>query len=231
MTWTDPSLLLTGAFVAIVGAVLGMLALGLVRAQQPRPWAVVVAVAIWMGFTAALAGSGVLVRGLPTSLFPFMGASMLAAVALAFSSVGTRLASLPLVALVGFQGFRLPLEVVLHRLHGEGVIPVTMTWSGRNLDVIAGALALAAIPALRSEAMKRWHRPVAMAFNLLGLTLLLNVMVTAVLSSPVPVRRFFADPPLQLAFHVPWVWIVPICVAGALCCHLILFRALARPSP
>ncbi len=73
-----------------------------------------------------------------------MPACNLLAVALAFSSVGARMTTqLPVVALVGFQAFRLLLEVVLHRLHVEGVIPVTMTWGGPNLDVLTGVLALA----------------------------------------------------------------------------------------
>ena len=31
---------------------------------------------------------------------------------------------------------------------------------------------------------------------------------------------------MTLAMHLPYAWIVPICVAGALCGHIVLTRAL-----
>jgi hypothetical protein len=38
------------------------------------------------------------------------------------------------------------------------------------------------------------------------------------------------SPPLVLAMHLPYAWIVPICVAGALCGHVVLTRALLMKS-
>ena len=231
-TWTAPSLPSLVAFVVVVMAVVALFILA-VRKAEPR-WTLPATLAsvLWLAATAALAESGLLVAGLPRSLMLAFGSFNLLAVAIALSPLGRRLAdAIPLVALVGFQGFRLPLELVLHRWAEEGVIPITMTWAGRNFDVITGILALAAIPLLRRRALARWHRPIAIGFSAVGLALLSNVGVTAVLSSPVPMRRFFDGPPLQLAFHAPTIWIVSVCVAGALCGHLLLVRKLLARNP
>ena len=66
---------------------------------------------------------------------------------LALGSFGNTLAQgLPLWALVGYQGFRVVVELMLHRAYEQGVIGVQMTWSGRNFDVLSGASALSARP-------------------------------------------------------------------------------------
>lgn len=65
-------------------------------------------------------------------------------------------------------------------------------------------------------------------YNLLGLALLGTVATIAVLSSPLPIRQFHEGPPVLLALHAPYGWIVPFCVAGALAGHLIAFRWLTR---
>jgi len=57
---------------------------------------------------------------------------------------------------------------------------------------------------------------------------LANVARIAAFSSPVPFRTYLNDPPVLLAFHFPYGWIVPICVGGALFGHLVLFRRLSR---
>ena len=52
----------------------------------------------------------------------------------------------------------------------------------------------------------------------------------AVLSSPIPIG-WGQQPPLQLALHLPYALIGPICVGGALAGHGILTRALMlRPD-
>lgn len=231
MQWTEPSLGMTISFSLIVLAVVVMFRLALVRAAPERANAVTIALLAWMAVTAGLAGSGALGRAADVAFLPFLGMSNLLAIGLALSPVGRKLAvGLPLVALVGFHAFRLPLELVLHQLVAEGVIPRQMSWESRNIDVITGILAAGAVPVLLSESLRRWHKPVAWVVAVVGFALLLNVGVTAVLCSPVPMRRYMDGPALQLAFHVPWVWIVPVCVAGAMAGHVVLFRSLLHPA-
>ena len=181
---------------------------------------------LWLGALAALVASGRL-AALPLHGLPVLFVMTLAiSVGFGLSPFGGRLAaSIPLAALVGFQAFRLPLELVMHAWFVQGTIPETMTWSGQNWDVLTGIVALLCGPlAGRFPAAARFA-------NIVGLALLLNVMRVAVLSSPLPFS-WKVEPPLQLAFHLPYALIVPICVGGALFGHIVLTRALwARAVP
>ncbi len=179
-----------------------------------------VVIGIWLGILSALVASGRL-GSLPLNGLPFFfGPILLFCVGFALSPVGGRLAAaIPLAALVGFQAFRLPLELVLHAWFKQGVIPETMTWSGYNWDILSGIAALLCAP------LANRHRWAARLANVVGFALLLNVMRVAILSAPVPFG-WNVQPPLLLAFHLPYALIAPVCVGGALFGHIVLTRAL-----
>jgi len=63
---------------------------------------------------------------------------------LAFTTVqADRLArGTPLAVLVIVQSFRLPLELAMHRAFVEGLMPVQMSYSGLNFDIVTGTTAL-----------------------------------------------------------------------------------------
>lgn len=189
-------------------------------AERGKFLAVALGLGGWIGLLAAVVASGRLaelpLRGLPI----FFGGILVVSLGAGLSPLGVRLAeAVPLTALVAFQAFRLPLELVLHAWAEQGTIPPTMTWTGQNFDVVAGTVALLATPFVA-------RRPgVAWGANLVGLALLLNVIRVAVLSSPLPFG-WGQQPPLLLAFHLPYALIGPICVGGALFGHVVLTRAL-----
>jgi hypothetical protein len=234
-----PSLISTLAFVAIVVAVAltfpAAVWLGTLRARGPaaasrsalRACGGTLGV---LAVSAALAEFGVLARpphGL--GLMAYLVACNMGAVALAFSGLGQRVAqSLPLYALVGFHVFRLPLELVLHQWYMEGVLPVQMTYAGQNWDIVTGLLALFVGPLMY---FGKLSRRAAWVFNLVGSALLVNVGSIAVRSSPVPLRTYLSEPPVLLALHAPFTWILPVCVSGALFGHLITFRRLFGEEP
>ena len=64
------------------------------------------------------------------------------------------------------------------------------------------------------------------AWNVLGLVLLANIVITAVLSTPVPFRRFLDQPPHTLPSTFPFVWLPSFLVQVALGSHLLVFRQL-----
>ena len=118
----------TGTLVVFVGIVLGLvmlLVLGVARpsvAGEPAParrrWAFGTALGAltWLGVTALVPLSGVLEKKvMPPPVLPFVFVCMAVAAVAALSPLGTRLiASTSIAWLVGFQTFRLPLELVLH---------------------------------------------------------------------------------------------------------------------
>merc|ERR1719387_2946801 len=153
------------------------------------------------------------------------------------TEVGKRLASLPLSILVGFQVFRLPVELLLALGHSEGFVPVQLTWEGRNLDVVTAvlafllctwALAIEKIPWCCDDVPDRRKPPMwaFWAFNLIGLGLLINVVITAVLSMPTQFRMFTNDPPAVFFTYPPFIWLPTVLVQMALAGHLWVFLAL-----
>lgn len=166
---------------------------------------------------------------LPPSIMPgFLGA-IVVTVIVARSSLGRALADgLPLALLVGFQGFRIPVEIMLHRAAEQGVIGTQMSWSGLNFDVVSG-IAGAGLGVWLWQRGENQPMPRAMllAYNLLGLGLLTNIVTIAVLSMPTPFRAFDGPPNVFVA-SVPFVWLPTVMVMAALLGHLLLFRRLRR---
>lgn len=233
----QPSTPSTVAFVGVVAAVGVMLVLATHLAgprlrEAPaytRRWVAGTAAAlvVWLAVTAAVSASGVLeAPGAPPRALLFIVACNLVAVLFAFSRAGTRLVvGLPVAALVGFQAFRLPLELVLHRWYVEGVLPVQMTYAGRNFDIVSGILGVVVgLWLWRRGSSRPLARTMVWLFNLVGTGLLITVATLAVLSSPLPVRVFMNEPAVLLVFHAPYGWIVPMCVSAALAGHLLVFR-------
>ncbi len=215
------------AFTVIVVAVIGAFHFGVYHVNRAAPdkakaltlRTTVVTIA-WLGLLSWLVGSGTL-QQFPFAGIPFFfGAVLLASLAVGLSPLGGRLAAgIPIAALVGFQAFRLPLELVLHAWSEQGTIPRTMTWNGQNWDIISGIVALMAMPFVHRS------RALAVTANIIGFSLLLNVIRVAVMSSPLPIG-WNVSPPLLLALHLPYALIGPVCVSGALIGHIVLTRAL-----
>jgi len=186
-------------------------------------------VAAYLVIPAILARAGVLDRYAP---MPAPGMILLlllgvGTVTLAFSRFGTRVAAvMGITWLVGFQAFRVVVEWLLHRLYLEGAVPVQMTWSGRNFDVISGLTALV----LGLWLARAGRRPtgVILAWNVLGFALLVNIIAVAVLSAPVPFRKFMEDPPNLLPSTFPFIWLPTFLVQLGLFGHLVVFRELMR---
>lgn len=207
------------AFLAIVVAVIVAFLFATRRAGGPTG-RLAAGILVWLGALSAFVASG-FPQANPLPALPiFFVACQAAGLALALSPLGKRLAvATPVAALVAFQAFRLPLELVLHSWSTQGVIPSSMTWSGQNLDIISGLTAFVLAP------FAGRRRRIAWIANGVGFVLLLNVMRVALFSSPIPIG-WDVEPKLLLAYHLPYMWIVPVCVAGALAGHVILTRHL-----
>ena len=160
----------------------------------------------------------------------FFAASNLGALALAFTPRALVLArALPAAAWLLLQGFRLPLEIILHEWHEQGAMPVQMTWSGQNFDIVSAIVALVAALVVWRLPEGVLRRRVAIAAHILGLALLLNVMRIAITSIPSSPLRAFEET-LTLPFVAPYVLIVPLAVSTALFAHVVALRALRQKS-
>lgn len=181
----------------------------------------------WIAGIYLVVYSGIVISGLPAKyilpLFPLLFLSVfVAAVSFAFSNFGTAIINrLEIRYLIGFQAFRIPLEIILHRWSELGTIPPTMTWTGQNIDILSGILALIAFFFKKEWVRLNW------AVNSIGFVLLLNTLRVVNLSSPFPFSLAL-EHPLQLVAHFPYALIGPLFVGVALSLHLMTFRKLTN---
>jgi hypothetical protein len=183
----------------------------------------------WMAITWTAARSWFLRewdRRPPPFAFLVIGIVGLSAL-IAFSSVGQRLARfVPLWALVAVQAFRLPLELAMHAMSQRGIMPDVMSYSGRNFDIVTGASAI--VVALLTAAGLT-GRKLVMVWNSVGLLLLTNVVIVAILATPA--IRYFGDQQLNVwVTYPPFVWLPAVLVLAALAGHLVIFRALSATA-
>ena len=183
----------------------------------------------WAALSLFVAQSGLLARSevRPPPFLLLLLLTLTLGVLVGRSRLGERLAlGLPLWALVGFQAFRFPLELVLHRAAREGALPVEMSYAGYNFDILSGVSALLVAAALLiGHASPR----VVLVWNIVSLLLLANIVSIAVAATPV----FHAFGPTHLNTLVaqpPFVLLPTVLVQAALLGHILVFRRLRALS-
>lgn len=143
----------------------------------------------------------------------------------AFSKKGTQLLqAIPPHLLVYMQSFRIVVELLLVVALINNKLPIQMTLEGRNFDILSGILALPVGYLLlrgKSNAKK-----LAIAFNIIGLLLLLNILVIAVLSMPTSFRYFMNEPANTLVAQFPFILLPGVLVPLAYGLHILSLRQL-----
>ena len=210
---------------ALALLVLALITTAVWRTSGPRVGARFGAAAVaWLALTGLLGGSGFLANfeGRPPRLLLVLLPALALTVLLGTSRWGRALASLPLPVLIGFQAFRLPLELVMHQAALDGAMPPQMTYTGHNFDILTGASAVAvALLAARRRA-PRW---LVLLWNALGSALLLAVVAIAVVS--LPVFQVYGPQAVNTwVAYFPYVWLPAGLVTGALLGHVVLWRRL-----
>jgi hypothetical protein len=220
----QPSPLLVTGFIVLALALAAAFVWGVARTGG-NARAAALGAAAWLSLTGGAAAAGwVHAQGRPPTLAVLLAAMAALAVWVARGSVGGRLAAgLPLAVLVGVQGFRLPLELLMHRAYEEGLMPVQMSYEGPNWDVLTGASALVVAALLAAGRMPKWG---VWLWNAAGFALLLNIVAISILSTPIPIRVFHNEPANVWITAFPFVWLPTVMVMAALVGHLIIFRRL-----
>ncbi len=221
-------------FSALAVAVAGLAAWGVAvalvpagRAARARLPLTAAPAAVWLALWWAVARSGVLMHFdcRPPPLLFALVATLLAGLGIGLSPLGGRIARrLPLAALVGFQAFRLPLELIMDGAARAGVMPVQMSFEGRNYDIVTGASALVLGLLLRAG-----RAPLALVavWNLTGIVLLGNIVGVAVASLP-PWHAFGTEPENLNTWiaAAPFIWLPTVFVACAIAGHILVARRL-----
>jgi hypothetical protein len=127
--------------------------------------------------------------------------------------------SLNLKVLTIIHTARMPVELVLYWLSISKAIPELMTFEGRNFDIVAGLTA--PIIYYFVFVRKKWGKSVLIAWNLLSLALLINIIINGILSAPTPFQQFAFEQPNLAVLHFPFL-LLPACIVP-----LILFAHIA----
>jgi hypothetical protein len=114
---------------------------------------------------------------------------------------------------------RIPVEIVLFWLYIHKTVPQVMTFEGWNFDILSGISAL--LIYYFGFVKHRLGRSVLLLWNFACLALLINIVVIAVLSAPLPFQQLAFDQPNIAVMYFPFVWL-PCCIVP-----LVLFAHLA----
>ncbi len=175
------------------------------RARPDRRGVAAAGMILWLSFTGVMSFSGLLEKfdRVPPPMGVLIAVAFVLAAVLAWSSFGTSLlgtVSIPMI--VGFQVFRLGVEIFLWWGEQVGLVPTQMTYEGRNWDVVTG---LTALPVAWLFMRGTIGRTALSIWNILTLELLLNVVTVAALSFPTPFERFW--PASRFVATLPYVWL------------------------
>lgn len=133
---------------------------------------------------------------------------------------------LPVQQLTYLHVVRVPVELVLYGLYIYGAIPQLMTFEGRNFDIIAGISA--PFVAYLGIARGRMTRNGLLAWNLVCLGLLINIVINAILSVPSPFQQFAFDQPNVAVLNFPYSLLPTFVVPVVLFSHLASIRQLLK---
>ena len=119
---------------------------------------------------------------------------------------------------------RIPVELVLFWLYLQKVVPIIMTFEGRNFDIISG-LSAPIIYYFGFRKMKM-SRITLLIWNFVCIGLLINIVSTAILSAPFPFQKFAFDQPNIAVLYFPFNLLPSFIVPLVLFSHLATIRQL-----
>jgi hypothetical protein len=215
------------AYVALMTAVIvllsaryrnGRLAFGILAALSA--WFIYVGV---LGYLGVIANTAMFPPGIALIFVPIMVFFVFLIVRLG-SSAGPRMAlAFPLWVLIGTQAFRVGIELFIHQLWIDGLVPKMLTFAGANVDIYIGASApLIAWLSIRGW----WGQRLALFWNVLGLLSLANVVTRAVLTAPGPLNLIHAELPNRMIGTFPFMFIPGFFVPLAVVLHVLAIRSI-----
>ncbi|MEX2234228.1 MAG: hypothetical protein WD824_18835, partial [Cyclobacteriaceae bacterium] len=164
----------------------------------------------------------------PFNLMPVLAIPLIICVLfVASKGVGEILIHIPPENLIRLQGFRFFVEVLLWMLFIGDLLPVQLTFEGRNFDILAGISApFIAILAKRGKI----SRGGLIVWNVVCLGLLLNIVITAILSTPSPWRIFMNEPANYIVTYFPISLLPGFLVPLAYYLHFVSLKQLRHPT-
>lgn len=152
------------------------------------------AIGVWLLFLKIISSNHILDQWqlMPPRLMIVVLPPLIVALVLTSSKkIGEFLKTVPHEWMVFIQSFRIVMEAILWMLFVQNIIPEQMTFEGRNFDILAG---VSAVLVGYLFLQKKISNKMLIAWNIFGLVLLLNIVIVAILSTPIPFRVFMNEP-------------------------------------
>lgn len=210
---------------------------GLRRVLARTSWTPERQLRVFFRALAALVAWAVLLGGLALAGFfanyaampPRIPLSMLVPLAVIFVVVFSRggkdlLQVMPLHWPIYAQGMRIGVELVILLAVVNKMMPVQLSFEGRNFDILTGVLAIPV--GYYVFVVKRWPTWVAVGYHIMGMGLLVNVLAISFLSMPTPLRVFHNEPANTLITQFPFIYLPGMLVPLAFSLHIISLRQL-----
>jgi hypothetical protein len=139
-------------------------------------------------------------------------------------SVKEILPHIPQENIIKLQVFRFYVEVLLWALFASALLPVQMTFEGRNFDVITGVTATGVAWLITKN---KFPKLAIILWNIMGLGLLLNIVTIALLSMPTPFRYFMNEPANTIVTEFPISMLPAFLVPLAYMLHILSLRKIS----
>jgi hypothetical protein len=199
------------------------------RVATPRAGLVFGIILLWLSLQALLGWRGFYVASfdLPPRFLLAVMPPLMVILFLFLTPAGRAFVDrLPAGTLAWLHAVRIPVEISLYGLFLSRLIPEEMTFEGRNFDILAGLSA--PLIAWFGYARPVLDRRLILAWNVLALGLLVNIVTTAILATPYFSQIFGFDLPNVGVLHYPFIWLPALIVPAVLLSHLTAIRQLTR---
>ncbi len=123
---------------------------------------------------------------------------------------------------------RIPVEFVLLWLFVHSQVPELMTFEGYNYDILAGITA--PIVFYFGYINKKLSKTILIAWNILFILFLLNIIVLALLSAPLPFQQLAFEQPNVGVLYFPFIWLPAYVVPVVMFSHFASLRQLIYSS-
>ena len=127
---------------------------------------------------------------------------------------------LDILRLTYLHMIRVPVEIFIFIWFTYGIVPQEMTFEGRNFDILSGLTAPIVAYFIAKHGVKK-HVKMAYAWNILALLLVLNIVVTAVLSLPSNFQVFGLEQPNIAVINAPFVLLPAVIVPIVIFCQIV----------
>jgi hypothetical protein len=185
----------------------------------------IIVISLWM-LLQGIAGYSLFythTKGLPPRFLLLIGPALIAIIVLFTTGKGRAyLDKLHTPSLILMNVVRIPVELVLYWLFVQKTVPQVMTFEGNNLDILSGLTA----PLIWYLTRRQQNGRLLLAWNIICLALLVNIVTRAVLAAPFQFQQIAFDQPNTGVLYFPFVWLPGVIVPLVLLGHLVMIRKL-----